>query len=276
MENWAKAKAKREARVAKKNQVKERNVTLTQQDVQKKKDHASAQKESKAGKFVSPRAPQKKTIVKKSKKVVSESFDGSSGEDASNEIPMYDQPTLLNKPSKSPSQVKVLPSLRRSPRTASIPLSEKPLGSAAPVAKRKLIIDDKDTSPAKKVKKIIHASIEEYDFDLIFDIIEGASYDANPSELSSLGLPDDVTKMVAKHFTDLKEITKELNQAVDDKKLLEKMRREAKSESERKDVNKAILESTKALTTIRNNKIDWYSIMKKDVSQPCDRKIEDI
>nr|XP_020186262.1 putative uncharacterized protein DDB_G0294196 [Aegilops tauschii subsp. strangulata] len=82
--------------------------------------------------------------------------------------------------------------------------------------------------------------------------------------------------MVAKHFTDLKEITRELNQAVDDKKLLEKMRREAKSESERKDVNKGILDITKALTVMRNNKIDWHSKMKIDVSQLCDHIIEEI
>ena len=102
------------------------------------------------------------------------------------------------------------------------------------MVKRKLITDEKAAMPAKKAKKIVPASTEEYDFDLIFDIIEGASYDANPAELSSLGLPEDVTKMVAKHFTNLKEITRELNQAVDDKKLLEKMRREAKSESKNK------------------------------------------
>ena len=111
--------------------------------------------------------------------------------------------------------------------------------------KRKLISNEKVVAPAKKAKKIVPAPTEEYDFDLIFDIIEGASYDANPAELSSLGLPEDVTKMLAKHFIDLKEITRELNQAVDDKKLLEKMRREAKSESERKDVKKGILDSPK-------------------------------
>ena len=81
--------------------------------------------------------------------------------------------------------------------------------------------------------------------------------------------------MVAKHFTDLKEITKELNQAVDDKKLPEKMGRGAKSESERKDMNKEILEITKALTTMRNNKIDWHSRMKMDISPLCDRRIEE-
>ena len=34
------------------------------------------------------------------------------------------------------------------------------------------------------------------------------------------------------------EITQELNQAIDDKKLLEKMRKDAKTESVRKDINK--------------------------------------
>jgi hypothetical protein len=103
------------------------------------------------------------------------------------------------------------------------------------------------------------------------DIIEGASYDANPAELGDLGLPEDIIKMVAKHFTDLKEITKDLNHAVEDKKLPEKMRGEAKSEAERKDVNKAILEITKALTTMRNNKIEWHSKMKMDVIEESKR-----
>nr|XP_020180918.2 uncharacterized protein LOC109766547 [Aegilops tauschii subsp. strangulata] len=128
-----------------------------------------------------------------------------------------------------------------------------------PAAKRKLVTDEKAAVSVKKAKKIIPASIEEYDFDMIFDIIE-----------------EDVTKMVAKHFIDMKEITKELNQVVEYKKLLEKMGREAKSEAERKDVNKAILETTKALTTMRNNKIEWHSRMKMDVSQLCDRRIEEI
>ena len=49
----AKAKAKRDAREAKKNQVEARNVALTQQDVQKKKDRASTRKESKVRNVVS-------------------------------------------------------------------------------------------------------------------------------------------------------------------------------------------------------------------------------
>ena len=142
--------------------------------------------------------------------------------------------------------------------------------------KRKLITDEKVVAPTKKAKKIISAPIEEYDFDLIFDIIEGASYVANLAELSCLGLPEDVTKMVAKHFTELKEITKELTQVVVDKKLLEKIRRQSKSDSERKDVNKEILEITKALIVMRNNKIDWHSKMKMDVSQLCDRRNDEI
>ena len=81
-----------------------------------------------------------------------------------------------------------------------------------------------------------------------------------------MGLPEDVTKMIAKHFSELREITKELNQTIEDKKFLEKMRREAKSESERKDMNKGILEITEALTVMRNNKIDWHSKLKRDVS----------
>ena len=163
---------------------------------------------------------------------------------------MCGQRSLLDKPYQTASPAKVLPPLRYSPRLAPIP-SDKPLGSATPATKRKFITDEKAAASAKKAKKNIPSSTEEYDFNMIFDIIEGASYDANPAELGNLGLPQDVIKMVAKHFTDLKEITKELNQVVDGKKLLEKMRREAKSESERKDVDKAILDITKALTTMR-------------------------
>ena len=152
--------------------------------------------------------------------------------------------------------------------------SGKPSGFATPVAKRKLLPDEKVVAAAKKAKTIVPASIEKlrYDFGLVFDIIEGVSYEANPSDLSSLGLPGDVTKMVAKHLAELREITKKLNQAVEDKKLLEQTRKGAKSVSERKDINKGILEITKALTIMRNNKIQWHSKMKMDVSQLCDRR----
>jgi hypothetical protein len=56
----AKAKAKRDARQSKENQVEAKNIMLTQQDVQKKKDRAS--KGSKSRRSVSPRASRKKTI----------------------------------------------------------------------------------------------------------------------------------------------------------------------------------------------------------------------
>nr|XP_020165050.1 DNA ligase 1-like [Aegilops tauschii subsp. strangulata] len=269
------AKAKREARAAKKNQVEQGNVELTQQDVQEKKERASARKEKKKRKSVSPRTSEKKSVARKSWKVASASSDDSSNDNAGKEIPMYDQRALLDKPYQTPSLAKISPPLRSSPRLAPIP-SDKPSGSAAPVVNRKLMTDEKAIGPAKKAKKIVPTSTEEYNFDLMFDIIEGASYDANPSELSSLGLPDDVTKMVTKHFTELKGITKELKQAVEDKKLLEKTRNEARSESERKDVNKGILEITKALTVMRNNKIEWHSKLKMDVSQLCDRRNEEI
>ena len=117
----AKAKAKPDARAVKKSQVEAKNVALTQQDVQKKKDRAS--RGSKFGKSVSPHAPRKKTTINKSKKVVSDSSNGSSSTGAADEIPMYDQRAILNKPYETPSPVKVLPSPRRSPRNASIPLN---------------------------------------------------------------------------------------------------------------------------------------------------------
>ena len=121
---------------------------------------------------------------------------------------------------------------------------------------RKLITDEKGAALAKKAKKIVPAPTKEYDFDLMFDIIEGASYDANPSELSSLGLPDDVTKMVTKHFTDLRKITEKLNLAIEDKKSIEQMRQYADTESKRKGLNKEIVEITKALSVMRMRKLN--------------------
>lgn len=150
MAKRTKAKAKHDAREAKKNQVEAENVALTQQDVQMKKDHAYASKGSKSTKYVSPRAPRKKTTVKKSKKVVSDLSDESSSEDAADEIPMYDQHAILNKPSKSPSLVKVLRSPRRSPRSLS-----------KPAVKRKLQSERKADASAKKAKPSVPASIEE-------------------------------------------------------------------------------------------------------------------
>ena len=95
----------------------------------------------------------------------------------------------------------------------------------------------------------------------MIDVIESVAYDAKSDDLSNLGLPDDVTKMVTKHFIELKKITKRLNQAIKDKQVLEKMRRDANTESERKQVNKEIVEITKALSLMRNNKTDWHSRM---------------
>ena len=43
------------------------------------------------------------------------------------------------------------------------------------------------------------------------------------------------------------------------------MRNDARIESERKRLNKEILELTKALTIMQNNKIEWHSRMKTDV-----------
>ena len=74
----------------------------------------------------------------------------------------------------------------------------------------------------------------------------------------------------------LGEITKELNQAVEDKKTLEQIRRDASTDSERKSLNKEILGLTKALTVMRNNKIEWQSRLKMDVSQLCDRRNDEI
>jgi hypothetical protein len=90
----------------------------------------------------------------------------------------------------------------------------------------------------------------------MIDVIESATYDAKSADISSLGLPDNVTQMVTKHFIKLRKITKKLNQAVKDKQTLEQMRRDASTESERKRLNKEIVELTKALSVMRNDKID--------------------
>ena len=91
-----------------------------------------------------------------------------------------------------------------------------------------------------------------------------------------LALPDDVTKLVTKHFAELGDITKELNQTIEDKKTLEQMRRDPSTESKRKILNKEILELTKALTFMRNNKIEWHARLKLEVSQLCDGRNDEI
>ena len=203
MAKRAKAKAKREARESKKNKVEAQNIALTQQDTQKKKDRPSARKEIKVRKSVSPRAPRKKTTVKKSKKVVSDSSDGSSSEDVSDEIPMYDQRAILNKPSLSPSLVKVLPSPRKSPRSL-----------FKPATKRKLQSEGIADASAKKARSNVPASTEEqkYAFKFLVDVIDNAAYDVKSNDISSLGLPDDVAKIVTKQFIELRKISKKLNQ----------------------------------------------------------------
>lgn len=94
--------------------------------------------------------------------------------------------------------------------------------------------------------------------------------------MGSLGLPDDVTKLVTKSFDELKGIPKELNKDVNDKQLLEHMQRDAKTEYETKDLDKDIVAVTKALSIIRKNKVDRHSRMQMDVSQLCDRRNDEI
>ena len=54
------------------------------------------------------------------------------------------------------------------------------------------------------------------------------------------------------------------------------MGKDANTDSKRKEMNKEILEITKALTVMRNNKIEWHSRLKMDVSQLCDRRNDEI
>ena len=112
-----------------------------------------------------------------------------------------------------------------------------------------------------KAKATVPASTEEqkYDFKFLVDVINSAAYDAKSNDISSLELPDDVAKMVTRQFIELRKIFKKLNQAIKDKQVLEKMRREANTKAERKNLNKDIIELTKALDLMRNDKIDWHS-----------------
>ena len=89
---------------------------------------------------------------------------------------------------------------------------------------------------AKKTKLNVPAPTEEqkYDFNFMIDVIDSAAYDANANDVCDLGLPNDVTKLVTKHFIELKKISKKLNKVVKEKQAVEQMRNEAKSESERK------------------------------------------
>jgi hypothetical protein len=114
------------------------------------------------------------------------------------------------------------------------PTANKPSGSAPPksltktATKRKLQVGKEDDDATKKAKSSVPATTEEpkkYDFKYIINVIDSAAYDAKSKELSSLGLPEDVTKLVAKHFAELKKILKELNKAVKDKQVLENMKK---------------------------------------------------
>jgi hypothetical protein len=91
----------------------------------------------------------------------------------------------------------------------------------------------------------------------MINVIETAAYDAKLVDSSSLGLPDDVTK---------------LKQAIEDKKTLKQIRKDASTESERKGLNKEIIDLTKALSIMRNDKIEWHSHLKMELSQLCDRR----
>ena len=83
--------------------------------------------------------------------------------------------------------------------------------------------EEKAYACVNKAKSSVPAPTEElkYDYDLMIDLIESVAYGAKSVDMSNLGLPGVVTKLVAKHFAELGEITKELKQAIEDKKILE-------------------------------------------------------
>ena len=136
---------------------------------------------------------------------MSDSSGDSSNEEMGDEIPMYDQLAILDKPAQTPSLVKVLLSPRRSPRHAPMRIVQKASDSAPPTSsksasKRKLRAEG-DAS-AMKAKHSIPASKEEqkYDFRMMIDIIDSVAYDAKTDDVRNLGLPEDVTKMVTMNF----------------------------------------------------------------------------
>jgi hypothetical protein len=110
----------------------------------------------------------------------------------------------------------------------------------------------------------------------IRDVLEFDVIDANIDELHNLGLPEDVVKVAVTHFTELKKIMKKLTKFISEKCALEKKRNEAKINKEASSLNTSIINVTKAISTVRKEKIDWHSRMVLDISTLCDRRLDEI
>lgn len=108
------------------------------------------------------------------------------------------------------------------------------------------------------------------------DIIDSATYDAKVEDIENLGLPEDVKKLLAKFFDELKEITIELSKVVKDKQTMDQMQKDAKTKYESRGLDKEIVSVTKAISIIRKKKVDWHSHLAMQVSQLCDRRNEEI
>lgn len=197
--------------------------------------------------------------------------DESSSEGIGEEIPMHDQKAQITKASHSPIKTEAPP--RRSPR---ITLAPKELTKTS--SKRKLSTNDQAKASAKKLKSNVPTSLEESSYNALFirDLLESAVVDANINDLNNLGLPEDVVKFAVKHFTELRNIMKKLNKFTSEKSALEKKRIEVKTDKEARTINSSIINITKAISTIRKEKIDWHSKMVLDISALCDRRLDEI
>ena len=91
VERRAKAKAKREKRAAKADKIEAENVTLTQQDVEKKRERATSSKASGLKKNTAAASdaakPRRKALAKRSKKAANSSDDGGYSSDSEEEGP---------------------------------------------------------------------------------------------------------------------------------------------------------------------------------------------
>jgi hypothetical protein len=98
------------------------------------------------------------------------------------------------------------------------------------------------------------------------DILESAAIDANVDELSLLGLPEDVLKMAATHFEDLKRITRKLTNLISEKAILEQRKSETQSIQNARSLSNSILQLNKTIAAAQKEKIDWHGKMVLDVS----------
>ena len=222
--------------------------------------------------------PRRKALAKRTKKAANSSDEaGYSSDSEEEEVPkenlpkenteeiQYDQQAILDNPNKSALPSKALLSLRRSPRHAvewsnDIPsVSAKPKMLSKTSAKRKKASAEEVDVPTKKAKKNVPKTVDEpqeYDHMLFMDILDSVAYEAKPEAIESLELPFDVKKLAIKFFVELKEISDELTVAQNDKKLLEKEKRDAKTEFETKGLDKQFVDVT--MPSMLSGRRNWH------------------